>query len=229
MRVKICGIHSAEEARLAVSLGADALGFLVGLDYPTDDQADPAMAREIIAELPPFISSVLVTHRTEAAWVAEACRQIGCSTVQLHGDFPLEEIPALRKRLPYLRVIKAVHVVDEGALTQAAEAARWSDAVLLDSRTATRIGGTGVTHDWSISSRVVQDLARPVILSGGLTAENVARAIATVRPYAVDVNSGVEDPGGQKSTGKLRSFIATAQAGWAARPAAAAPFEVAQA
>ena len=212
VRVKICGIRSADDARIAVASGADALGFLCGLDYPTSDQLDPAAARQIIAGLPPFVSSVLVTHRTEIAWVAQACREAACTTVQLHGDFHLEEIPALRGPAPYLRIIKAVHVVDRSAIGQALAAAQWADAVLLDSRTATRLGGTGVTHDWSISAEIVKETPKPVILAGGLNPENVQRAIRTVQPFAVDVNSGVKNSGGGKSPEKVAAFIRNAKA-----------------
>jgi phosphoribosylanthranilate isomerase len=207
MRVKICGIRDIDEARMAVSGGADALGFLVGLNYPTDDEVDLQTARRIISEIPPFVSSVLVTHKVDLAWVAQTCEQSGCSTVQLHGDFPLAQIPELRRRLPNVRIIKAVNVVDETAVTRALAAARQADAVLLDSRTATRIGGTGHTHDWTISARIVKTIEKPVILAGGLKPENVVNAIEVVQPFAVDVNSGVEFPDGSKSPQRIEEFI----------------------
>lgn len=221
MRVKICGITKIEEAQVALSCGADALGFLIGLGYRTDDEIDASAAKKIIASIPPFVSSVLVTHRTEPGWVAEMCQKIGCSTIQLHGDFPLEDIPSLRLKVPYARLIKAVHVTDSSSLALAARAARWADAVLLDTKTDTRIGGTGVTHDWSISARIVKEAGKPVILSGGLNPENVRAAIATVSPYAVDVNSGVENPDGSKSLEKIQAFIRLAKEAGAQSPAAA--------
>jgi phosphoribosylanthranilate isomerase len=201
-----------EEAAIAIRSGADALGFLIGLNYQTDDEIDPSAAKRIIAALPPFIASVLVTHRREPDWVAEMCHKIGCSTVQLHGDFPIEQIPALRKGAPHARIIKAVHVVDAGAVGLARDAGRWADAIVLDSRTSARIGGTGATHDWSISSRIVKEANKAVILSGGLNPENVRDAIAVVSPFAVDVNSGVENPDGSKSRERTRSFIQLAKA-----------------
>jgi len=207
MRVKICGIRDLEEARLAVFSGADALGFLVGLNYRTDDEVDLSTARRIIAEIPPFVSSVLVTHKVDLAWVARTCVQSGCSIVQLHGDFALAQIPELRRMVPNVRIIKAVNVVDESAVTRAAAAAQQADAVLLDSRTATRIGGTGHTHDWTISARIVKTIEKPVILAGGLKPENVGKAIEEVQPFAVDVNSGVEFPDGSKSPQRIEDFI----------------------
>lgn len=211
VRVKICGITSFEEARMAIGCGADAVGFLVGLNYPTDDEIDAVAAKEIIASLPPFVSSVLVTHRKELDWVVDACQRVGCSTIQLHGDFALEQIPLLRAKLPYARIIKAVHVVDSNSATIAAAVAPRVDAVLLDTRTETRIGGTGVTHDWSISRRIAEEIGKPVILAGGLNPGNVREAILKVRPFAVDVNSGVENPDGSKSLDKIKAFITTAK------------------
>ena len=196
---------------MAVSFGADALGFLVGLSYRTDDELDLQTAQRIISETPPFVSSVLVTHQVGLDWVVRACQQSGCSVVQLHGDFALAQIPALRQMAPNVRIIKAVNVVDESAVTQAMAAAQHADAVLLDSRTATRIGGTGQTHDWTISARIVKAVEKPVILAGGLKPENVAKAIEVVHPFAVDVNSGVELPDGSKSPQKIEDFISQAK------------------
>lgn len=211
VRVKICGITSFEEARMAISCGADAVGFLVGLNYPTDDEIDTLAAEEIIASLPPFVSSVLVTHRKELDWVVDTCRRLGCSTIQLHGDFAIEQIPLLRSKVPYARIIKAVHVVDSNSVTVAARVAPLVDAVLLDTKTQTRIGGTGITHDWSISAKIAMEIARPVILAGGLNPENVSDAIVKVEPFAVDVNSGVENADGSKSPDKIKAFIRSAK------------------
>lgn len=218
-RVKICGIRNLDEARLAVSSGADALGFLCGLGYRTEDELDLKTAQHMMSNSPPFVSTVLVTHRTDPDWVVRACRQTGCDTVQLHGDFALEQIPELRTMIPGVRIIKAVSVVDAGAITLATSAAEQADAILLDSRTATRIGGTGRTHDWTISARIAKAVSKPVILAGGLNPENVVKAIQTVQPFAVDVNTGVEFPDGSKSPRKVGDFIRLAKTG----PAEAGP------
>lgn len=211
MRVKICGITSEQEARMALSSGADALGFLIGLNYRVLDETDTTSAARTIASIPPFVSTVLVTHRTDVDWVGITCKTIGCTTVQLHGDFPLEQIPILRKKLPYLQIIKTVHVTDKSAIARAVLTSRWADAVQLDTKVGNLIGGTGVTHDWSLSSRIVKEVMKPVILSGGLNPQNVLPAISAVRPYAVDVNSGVENADGSKSFEKVKSFIIQAK------------------
>ena len=216
MRVKLCGITNKADALMAVSFGADAVGFLIGLDYATDDEIDPSAARDIVAEMPPFVSTVLVTHRTDPDWVVKTAREIACTTVQIHGEMPIEVIPSIREALPHLRVTRVVHVTGAESVERAATVAKWADAVHLDTLTHTRVGGTGVTHDWSISARIVKDVGKPVILSGGLTPDNVRRAITTVQPFAVDVNSGVETPDGRKSAEKMRCFIGLAKGtgGW---------------
>lgn len=195
---------------MAISSGADALGFLIGLQYATDDEIDAARAAEIIAATPPLIATVLVTHRGEAQWVIETAKTMGANTIQLHGDFNIRDVSRLRKELPGIKLIKAVHVRGPESIKEAAETAKSYDAILIDTETATRIGGTGQIHDWSISARIIESTSRPVILAGGLTPENVREAILTVKPYAVDVNSGVEYPNGKKSPDRVWTFVSRA-------------------
>jgi phosphoribosylanthranilate isomerase len=212
LHVKICGIRSLAEAHAALEAGADALGFLVGLDYPSDDALEPEAARAIAVRLPPLVRRVLVTHRTNAAEVVALFLASACDTLQLHGDFPGARAPELRAALPGVRIARVVHVDGEAALRRAQEAAAWADALHLDTRTGARLGGTGVTHDWSLSARIVAAAPTPVMLAGGLTPDNVAEAVGRVRPFGVDVNSGVEDARGAKDRALLRAFVAAARA-----------------
>ena len=211
MRVKICGLRRVEDALAAVQAGADAVGCLVGLDYATPDRIDPAAARRIFEALPPFVTRVLVTHRTGLSEVTTLMRESGATVAQLHGEFPLVAISALREALPYAAIVKSVHVTGEDTIAAALAAARVADAILLDTRTRGRIGGTGKTHDWSISARIAAESPRPVILAGGLTPDNVAEAIARVRPSAVDVNTGTRGADGFKDHAVIRAFVAAAQ------------------
>lgn len=210
MRVKICGIRRVEDALAAVLSGADAVGCLVGLDYATPDRVAPATARAIFEALPPFVARVLVTHRTGLAEVTALMRESGATVAQLHGEFPTVAISALREALPYATIVKSVHVTGEDSIAAAVAASRVADAILLDTKARGRIGGTGVTHDWSISARIAGASSKPVILAGGLTPENVAEAIAHVHPYAVDVNSGTRGSDGFKDHAKIRAFLAAA-------------------
>jgi phosphoribosylanthranilate isomerase len=211
-RVKICGVTTRQDAALAARLGADAVGVLVGLVHPSEDALEPARAGAILATLPPFVAGTLVTHQAEPEEVRRLCRLTRPQVLQLHGPFPLSAIAFLRDSFPALRIVKTVHVDGEGSLDDARHAAPHVDAVLLDTGTATRLGGTGLTHDWSISRRIRDALpTTPVILAGGLTPDNVARAIAQVAPHAVDVNSGVSIRRGQKSERLIADFIRAAK------------------
>lgn len=207
-RVKICGITNSDDAQAAIYSGADALGFLVGLLYPSPDQLTPERARELVAALPPFVNSVLVTHQSDLEVVLSLVAAVAPHDLQLHGAFSIADIPRIRARFPHLKIVKAVHVEGEGAIETARRVAPHVDGVLLDSRTPSRLGGTGVTHDWTISRRIRDSLpGTPVILAGGLRPENVIASIETVQPYGVDVNSGVCSQPGRKSRELLQRFL----------------------
>jgi len=211
--LKICGIRTPEEASLALGSGATALGFLAGLTHRAEDAIDPARAAAIIRGLPPEAETVLVTHLLDPEAIVRLAAITGARTVQVHGDLPVEGLRRLRSLLPGRRLIKSVHVTGPEALGHALAHAADADALLLDSRTADRLGGTGRVHDWAISRAIVAALAPlPVYLAGGLRPGNVEEAIRAVRPAGVDVNSGVEDAAGGKDPVKLREFLGRAAA-----------------
>lgn len=197
MKVKICGITNLTDALLAAGMGADALGFIF---YAKSQRAIAVTeAAKICRVLPPFVSKVGVFVNAEEDVIRQAVTECQLTAVQFHG----EESPAFCRLFP-AKVIKALRVRDETVVRTAAEYD--VDALLLDTYTAGQQGGTGQTFDWSLAVRVKQ-LGRPVILSGGLTPDNVRAAIETVQPYAVDVASGVERSPGRKDTDNLRRFI----------------------
>jgi phosphoribosylanthranilate isomerase len=212
--VKICGIQSFEEARAALDCGATALGFLLGLTHRAEDGIGEAEARSIVRCLPAGAEAVLVTHLLDPARVAALAASVGTRTIQVHDEMTNPDLRHLRVLAPGARLLKAVHVTGDAALGRALDYAVIADALVLDSRTADRLGGTGQTHDWTVSARIVTAVAPlPVYLAGGLRPENVAEAVARVRPAGVDVNSGVEDESGRKDTRKMREFVARAKAG----------------
>lgn len=214
MRVQIAGVSSLEEAEAAERAGADALGFTLRLPTGVHDGLTEAKARSIIAALPPFVASVAITYVGHAREAVDLCRYLGVTALQLHGEFPAEELPLVRAALPHLKIIRTVHVEGPQAITRARSLERHVDAILLDSYDAEtgRAGATGKTHDWNVSREVVERVKTAVILAGGLTAENVARAIDWVRPWAVDVHTGVEDEDGNRDLAKIRSFVRAAKA-----------------
>jgi phosphoribosylanthranilate isomerase len=201
VRVKICGITRKEDALAAVGAGADALGFMF-YEGSTRFVSFPAAA-EIIRALPPFVAKVGVFVNPSEAFLQQAVTVCGLDTVQLHG----EETPEFcwGCRVP---VMKAFRVKDRGSLSAltAFETAAW----LLDSFVPGQIGGTGARFNWDLAIEAKQ-WGRPIVLAGGLTPDNVAEAVGQVRPYAVDVSSGVERTPGCKDIAKLQAFIAAAR------------------
>lgn len=221
LRVKLCGIRSRSDLAVALNAGADALGFIVGVRHRTEDELTPTAAAQLVALLPPFVGSVMVTHLQQAAPILELIRQVGATTLQLQDGIAPQELQAIRTAQPGVKLIQAIHVGDGDAANQAIAAAIAAeplvDALLLDSRTADRIGGTGQTHDWSVSRRIVERIGKPVILAGGLRPENLRAALEMVGPAAVDVNSGIEDATGAKDPQRAEAFVRICR-GWGQLP-----------
>jgi phosphoribosylanthranilate isomerase len=213
VRIQIAGISSLEEALEIERTGADALGFTVRLPTGVHDGLTEAKARSIIAALPPFVVAVAITYVDNAREAADLCRYLGAGAVQLHGEFPLPELPLLRAALPHLKVIRSVHVTGSEAVVRARSLERHVDAIILDTYDPAtgRHGATGKVHDWTISREIVVRVRAPIILAGGLTPDNVADAIRTVRPWAVDVHTGVEETDGKRSLEKIREFVRRAR------------------
>jgi len=210
MRTKICGIYSVEDIGVALRAGADALGFLVGITHLAEDKISIEDAKNLIDKLPPFVSTVAVTHLTKVNEIIELVKLLGVTTLQIHDYIPPEDVKCVKNSLPGIKIIKAVHVMDNDSLNVAKSFEPFVDAILLDSRTKDRLGGTGMTHDWNISEQIVKQVNRPVILAGGLTADNVNEAVKKVRPFGVDVNSGVETDK-RKDFKKVSKFILDAK------------------
>ncbi|MBI5456891.1 phosphoribosylanthranilate isomerase [Candidatus Kaiserbacteria bacterium] len=210
VRVKICGIRNIDEAKAVVDAGADALGFLVDITG-AKNSVGSATAAAIISHLPPFVSSVAVTTETDAKKILHVIKTARATTIQLQGKVTPDTARAAR--VFFVKVYVAIHVSDESALEEAKKFEDAADAIILDSTDKSgALGGTGKAHDWDISRRIVESVSIPVILAGGLNPENVAEAIQKVRPYAVDVQSGVSNRDGSKNIEKVRLFIERAKA-----------------
>jgi len=214
VRIQIAGVESLEEARFAERLGVDALGFPVRLPEGVPGGLNEATVRSIVQALPPFIASVAITYVTSAREAIDLCRYLGVSALQLHGDFPASEIDLLRVALPHLKLIRTVHVVGPESLPLARSWERKVDALLLDTLdpVSGRRGATGKVHDWNVSREIVAATRLPVILAGGLRPENVAAAIRTVRPWAVDTHTGVENESGERDLQRLEAFVRAVRA-----------------
>jgi len=197
-RIKICGITRVEDARAAVDLGADAIGLV--FFAPSPRSVGLAEARSIIAAISPFVTVVGLFVDPAEEQVESVLRACSLGLLQFHGD----EAPDFCSRfgLPY---IKAARVKADADLVQYLTPYHAARGWLLDAYQEQLYGGTGASFDWKLIPR---DLARPVILSGGLTPDNVGAAVRQVRPWAVDVSSGVEAAKGVKDAAKIAAFIA---------------------
>ena len=209
-RVKVCCIASVEEARLAIECGASAVGLVS--EMPSGPGViDEALIAEIAARVPPPVATFLLTCKQDAASIIAQQRRCRVNTLQLCDRVPAGVYAELRAQLPGVSLVQVVHVTGEESFEEALTVAPQVDALLLDSGNQTlavkELGGTGRTHDWSVSRRIVEASPVPVFLAGGLRPENVAEAVSTVRPFGLDVCSGVRTEG-RLDGEKLRRFFA---------------------
>ncbi|ABN57943.1 MULTISPECIES: phosphoribosylanthranilate isomerase [Methanoculleus] len=195
MRIKFCGTASLADMRCAIDAGCDAVGFIMGVTHQSSDFVTAAEAAKMVRRLPPFVEPVAVTHLQETQDLIGLVKESRCTTLQVQNIIEPTELDAVRDALPYVTIVKAVHVTDASAVAAAKRYEPYADALLLDTRTREKLGGTGIPHDWNISAAIVANSTIPVILAGGLTPENVREAIRKVRPYGVDVHTGVRKDG----------------------------------
>lgn len=211
VRIKICGITNEEDLYAAIDASVDAVGFVVNAPF-SPRSISPEKAQELMSRVPPFVDKIAVVVLNSLREALEVYNKLKPDYLQIHlsGHTPLADelsvASALREK--GLKLIRAIRVSQQIDLTSIKNLASVYTAVLLDSYVKGKIGGTGRTHDWNISRQIREELyPAPVILAGGLTPENVREAILTVRPYAVDVSSGVEKRPGRKDRDKILKFV----------------------
>jgi phosphoribosylanthranilate isomerase len=215
-RVKICCISSPAEARLAIAHGANALGLVSAMPSGPGVIADEMIAR-IAAATPPGVTPVLLTSQQEAGAIIDQQRRLRPRAIQLVDWVEPAECAALRAALPGIALMQVIHVTGAASVEQALTAASYVDALLLDSGNPSlaikELGGTGRTHNWEISREICARAGVPVFLAGGLNPENVVAAIRQVRPYGVDICSGVRTAG-LLDPAKLSAFMRAVRATW---------------
>ena len=200
VRVKVCGITNPQDALIAVESGVDAIGFIFA---PSPRLVTPENAHDIIDTLPPFVRTVGVFVDEELTVIRDIVEFCGLDMIQLHGDEPPEFCQELMPN-----TIKTFRLKDESSLLSIRDYRGHVRAILLDTYEKGMRGGTGKSFDWSLAAEVGGS-GMPVILSGGLGPSNIERAISTVRPYAVDVNSGIEERPGKKSPILMKKLMET--------------------
>ena len=208
-RIKICCISSVLEAKMAIGLGADALG-LVGKMPSGPGPIPDWLISEIVKTIHPPIATFLLTSEQSSEEIIYHVKRVDTNTVQIVDELTTGDYADIRTALPHLKIVQVIHVIDDKSIDEAIKFSEHVDALLLDSgnpRAAIKtLGGTGNVHNWEISRDIVSSVEIPVFLAGGLHADNVRQAIETVRPFGVDICSGVRTEG-KLDPNKLEAFI----------------------
>ena len=204
VKVKICGVTCAQDATWAVNLGADFIGLNFYKDSPR--KVSPQNALEIAKEIPPFVATVGVFVNEELKSLVKIAGKLNCQFVQLHGDETVEYCRELKAALPEIKIIKAFRVQDENSLAGLVVYNDVAEYYLLDAFVPEVPGGTGATFNWDLAVKA-KESGKPFFLSGGLSPDNVQEAIGKVKPFAVDVCSGIERSPKRKDYDKMKDFI----------------------
>jgi len=209
IRVKICCIANELEAADAISFGASAIGLVGEMPSGPGPISDEEIYR-IAQSVPPPIATFLLTSQQTAQGIINHHHRTNTNTIQIVDELTDRAYSEIREALPNVKLVQVIHVVGEQSVDEAAELAEHVDAILLDSGNPSlevkELGGTGRRHDWSLSRRVVETCGKPVFLAGGLNADNVREAIEAVRPFGVDICSGVRTKG-KLDLNKLESYF----------------------
>lgn len=207
--VKICCISSIREADLTIKYGASAIG-LVGKMPSGPGVISDELIAEIAAGVPGDIDTFLLTSETTAEGIINHHRKVNTSTVQIVDRIDTEAYRILRNELPAIKIVQVIHVMDENSVTEAAMYAEYADALLLDSGNpglaVKQLGGTGRTHNWELSLKIREVVNVPIYLAGGINPTNVKDAFNYVRPYGIDLCSGVRSAG-RLDEAKLKEFF----------------------
>lgn len=214
-RIKICCIASIEEARTAIAFGASAIGLVARMPSGPGPIPD-VLIREIARAVPPPIGTFLLTSETSVKAIVRHHQITQTNTIQLVDALSEGTYDDLKGALPSVKIVQVIHVIDERSVGEAVQISAKVEALLLDSGNPNlsikELGGTGRVHDWTLSARICEEAGCPVFLAGGLRPDNVQEAIERVRPFGVDVCSGVRTNGRLDST-KLQEFVENVR-GW---------------
>lgn len=208
-RIKICCISSLEEAQLAISAGASALGLVGNMPSGPGVISDELIA-QINQSVPPPIATFLLTSETKADNIIAHYQRVNTSTIQLVDALTEGSYADLRAALPHIKLVQVIHVINEKSVEEAIKIAPFVDAILLDSGNPNlavkELGGTGRTHNWQLSRKIRDAISIPLFLAGGINAENVKEAIETVQPFGIDLCSSVRT-NGKLDAKKLEAFF----------------------
>jgi phosphoribosylanthranilate isomerase len=209
-RIKICCMSSVDEIRIAVRAGADALGFVSAMPSGAGIISEE-LIEQLIPIVPPPIGTFLLTCETDATRIVAQQRRCGANTLQLCDRVSESVRTLVCRQLPGVKIVQVVHVTGPESVDEALEVQESSDAILLDSGNQSlsvkELGGTGRVHDWAVSAEIRERIRVPIFLAGGLNPGNIREAISAVRPYGVDVCSGLRTEG-KLDAAKVAAFVA---------------------
>jgi phosphoribosylanthranilate isomerase len=209
IRIKICCISSVEEANLAIKYGANALGFVSAMPSGAGI-IDERLIPEIVSTVSPPTATFLLTSLVKAKEIIPQILRCKTNTVQLVDRVEKEVYNRIHQEIPWIKIVQVIHVNDNNSIKEAELITPYVDALLLDSGNQSlpvkELGGTGRVHDWSISRKICEVIEKPIFLAGGLNFSNVEEAISTVRPFGIDVCSGLRT-NGHLDEDKLKQFI----------------------
>lgn len=198
IKVKVCCISSIEEADLAIKMGADAIGLVSEMPSGPGVISED-LIKKIAAEVPAEILTFLLTSRQKVSEIIQQHKRCGTNTIQIVDSLVEGTHEQLRKALPGINIVQVVHVTDQSSIEEALNISKFVDYILLDSGNqklnVKELGGTGRTHDWSISKEIVNSVKVPVFLAGGINPDNIKEAADFVKPYGIDLCSGVRTEG----------------------------------
>lgn len=210
MRVKICGLMRPKDVEVAVNNGADAVGFVVGTPISRRN-LKMEEAKKLIRHVPVFTSSVAVTATSNLKLLQTIVAKLHPNALQVHS-YDRRIMDNIRKKNPEVSIILATPITDAKSISDAETIVKFSDAIIAETPNQHGIGGTGRTHDWSLTAQLRNRIyPHPLILAGGLTLKNVKSAIEQVRPYGVDVSTSIEKKPGAKDHRKMKEFIERAK------------------
>ena len=213
IKVKICANRSIEDAKMSLDANADIIGILVGQEHESTDFVDKNKAKVITNFIDGRCDVSLVTHLTNADEIIELTKFIGNNIIQLHSTIEESEVEKIVAELPNIKLVRLIHISQNGEIITDYNKMKYADYYLLDSFNlkTNQVGGTGLTHDWYKSRKLIKMLNKPTFLAGGLNPENVEEAIKISKPYGVDVNSGCKNKFGEKDSKKVKQFVYNAK------------------
>ena len=210
--VKICANKTIEDAKMCLDANADLLGILVGQNHNSTDFVDKEKAKEIVNYVNHRAGCVLVTHLTDADEIIALTKFIGNDYIQLHSDISETEVKKIASALPNVKLIRLIHVAQNGKIETEYNKFEFVDFYLLDSfnKSTDQVGGTGIVHDWNVDKKLIQRLNKPTFIAGGLNPNNVADVIKIANPAGVDVNSGCKKDS-IKNAELVKKFVTNAK------------------